>query len=103
MCCNIYIYIYASDVHVLCFNELAHAVLVGKKRIMLSHAKVCDGECTNVKCNHRSHASRRRRTMTTQQKRAALMAGFKPQEDIEFKNVLQQKLQQAGVDRYTHM
>ena len=83
--------------------DVGHAVQVGKRRVMLSHAKVCDGECTNVKCNHRSHASRKRRTMTTQQKKAALMAGFKPQEDIDFKNVLQQKLQQAGVDRYMQM
>ena len=31
------------------------------------------------------------------------MAGLKPQEEIDFKNVLQQKLQQAGVDRYMQM
>ena len=87
----------------MCCCDLAHAVQVGKNRVMLPHAKVCDGECTNVKCNHRSHASRKRRTMTTQQIKAALMAGFKPQKDIDFKNVLQQKLQQAVVDRYMQM
>jgi hypothetical protein len=76
-------------------------VFYGKKRVMLSHPRVCEQECTNVKCAHQSHSSRKCiRKLTLQQEKAKLMAGFKPNDEVEFKQILKKKLQGAGMDRY---
>ena len=74
-------------------------VFYGKKRVMLSHPRVCEGECTNTKCTHQSHSSRKcARKLQTE--KAKLMAGFKPKDEVQFKQILNKKLQQAGLDRY---
>ena len=80
-------------------DTLGVYVTVGQKKVMLRHSKVCEGKCSNDECSHRSHPWNH----ISKKKKATLIAGFKVKEDQEFKNVLQQKLMEAGVERYTHM
>ena len=65
--------------------------------------KICDlfqtRNCTNVKCTHSSHKSRNvKRSVNKSDERARVLAGFKPKEDTQFKNILQQKMSNSGMD-----
>lgn len=76
------------------------------KYIDVPHSQLCEGECTSSTCTHRSHKSRQpkkqNKTQQQQQKqqhKKAILAGFKPNEDQEFKEMLKVKMEQAGVER----
>ncbi len=79
--------------------------LIGKKRVMLSHTQVCEGKCTARSCTHRSHKPRKQTQATTTtstmsaRDKQALLAGFKPIDNAQFKQHVQQKMQEAGVDK----
>ena len=90
---------YMSIILMLCS---AKNIEVDGRVITLTHAQVCRGTCTVDRCTHRSHRTRKhkKRMVTPKEQRDAILAGFKPPTHVEFKDVLQKKLQKDGMDMY---
>ena len=73
--------------------------MVDGTAVVMPHTKLCKRNCTNVKCTHSSHKSRNvKRSVNKSDERARVLAGFKPKEDTQFKNILQQKMSNSGMD-----
>ena len=74
-------------------------ILVDDTAVIMTHAKLCKGKCTNAQCTHSSHKSRKlKRSINKADARARALAGFKPVEDTQFKNILQHKMNKSGMD-----
>ena len=80
--------------------------IVNGREVELIHKQVCKGTCTNEECNHRSHSKRKAKKLKsslTSHERQAILAGFKPQPNQDFKQEWEQQLKAEGIDRYEHI
>jgi hypothetical protein len=106
MCCVAYV-LCCVVLCCLCAVCVGRYHMIGKNRVMLSHNQVCEKKCTIRSCSHRYHKKRSTSTTSTtatQHNNRAILAGFKPEDNEQFKQQVQHKMQQAGLnDRYIHI
>ncbi len=75
---------------------------MGAQDVYLPHTRVCSGKCTVDRCSHREHTkgARIRRGKLPFAQREAIIAGFKPKQDAQFKVEWEAKLAEHNIDRY---